>query len=836
MSIDQFTSHLPMSLLSHIVEVLGLKPLEAVWDGASNTSSIINAIIEVVKNNQYLLSGLPMNQTNLSIAELEAVILKWLEMEVNFTLPVSFSLSEALLTYSVSLNATDLAFLEQVLKPLTNQSSGSVAEFLLRALLLLKEVVDSSEGDVSTVLLGYVQHLQDFLVKTFQLEQYMQVLQPGGGLSPTQITNLRPVVMHLLHTLSPESLQALSSKGWPAVVNAVLHQLGAVVPQELQGHYQRLVNDTQALIADLNLCLASGEDCAAGVSQVSQILYQVSETMLAVGGNPSFELNLQFGPLKGNLTLSVTGKLLALLGSWGNESSSHQLTMETVLQVLHFLEEITSVPNISLNALQEVLSSSNLTLYELDKIMQLTMNTSVPIILSNLTAIANIQQCLNSAHHNASLNRFMNTSEIECSVKMIHNAINVLQTFPLPQQTKSDLEAVKLMIEIFVERGGKGVGLDPMELTEGILKMTLQSIKESLKNLNHNGTEDIIKELNILDGILQLGFHEQYPYHTINETLMQNQEYAQMVYAKIAQWYLQKLENATTGSMFSEILFPIFRMTQMQIALNLAQSDFTELVTQQVEGVFSQIQLPLDEQDLRRIGHSVITILHGQLELIKKNLKLQQDFYGSMGIPMNISIPHDIEMQIVTYINLTQSWLRDPSFLSALADLLQWDLNSVNITTVHDDLTHLIKAIMPHLSTEDQVVFTVINKALQALVHAVQVVTHEGPQSANFTEAVLNVAQVILEVIPSGNGSLPSPVVHQILIALDSSLQLILHPQLSYAESNHLSLSLSKSLEHLIRALLPYEAAEVLLPMTHVVTTYFETISQPAGPDQWNIL
>ena len=834
MSVEQFTSHLPMSLLSHIVEILRLKPLEAVWNGANNASSIINAILEVAKNNQYLLSGLPMNQSNPSTAELEALIMKWLEMEVNFTLPISFSLSESLLMFSASLNASDLAFLEQVLKPLANQHSEGIAESVLRALVLLKEVVDVSDGDPSTVVLAYVRQLQEFLVRSFQLEQHVQLLQPGGGLSPAQITNLRPVAMDILQILSPESIQALSPESWTAIVDAVLRSLGALFPHEFQAYYPRLVNDTSALIDDLKVCLASGQDCAAGVSQVSQILYQVSEAMLA-SNDPN--LILTFGPIQGNMTFSVTGKLLALIRPWSNASSPQEPTMKTVAEVLHFLEEITAMSNISLAALQQALSSANLTLYELDKVSQLAMNPSVPIILSNLTAIANIQQCFNAQTHNASLMASRNSSEIECALKIIEKTINFLQAFSFPQRTKSDLEALKLMIEILAEQVGKeNVGLDPVKLTEEMFRISLENIKESLKNLNLSNTEEILNELRILDGILQLGFHDRYPYHTINETWLEKQEYAQKVYAEIAQWYLKKLENATSDSMFAELLFPIFRMTEMQIAINLVQSDFTLLVSQQIEGLLSQVQLPLDGHDLRKIGHSIITILHGQLELIKINLKLQQDYYDSMGIPMNISIPNDIEEQIMTYLNHTQNWISDPSFTSALTGLLQWDINLVNITTVDTDITQLIKAIVPLLSAADQDYVMVIDKAFQALIHAVQVESHEGLQSANFTAAILNAVQVILEVVPTENGPLPSLVIHQIRGALGSSLQLILHPNMSFAQSNHLSLVVLRSVEGLIMSLLPREAAEVLLPMTNVVTTYFETIAQPAGPDQWNIM
>ncbi|XP_063069496.1 uncharacterized protein abca12 [Engraulis encrasicolus] len=827
MSVEQFASHLPMSLLNHMVEVFKLKPLEQLWNGATNASSIIDAILAVAQNNQYLLSGLSMNQSDPSSADLAALIMNWLQSsQFNFTMPISVNLSNLVLTYSAALSTTDLAFLEQVWKPLLNQTTEGIAHSVLRALMLLREVVSASDGDMSEVVLTYVQQLQAFLVRALQLQQHVQLLQPGGGLGPDQITDLKPVVMSLLQTLSPQSVQALSSEGWLAVVDAVLGQLGQMVPHELQAHYQQLVNDTRALLGALNHCQATGQDCAAGVSQVGQILYQVSETMLA---GPSADLVLQFGPIQGNMTLAVAEKLLALFRPWTNASSSPQLTMESIAKVLNFLQTITSKPNITVAGLQEALSASNLTVHEIDQIAQLAMNQSVSTILSNLTAIASIQQCLTDQSH-----KFMNSTEAGCALKMIQTAVWFLQTFPLPQETKSNLMALKVMIQIFTERMGEE-NVDPGKLSAEIIRQTLQNIKESLKNLNYNNTDQIINELNVLDGIVLLGFHNQYPNHTINQTMMGNMDYAQKVYSEIAQWYLTKLENVTSGSMFSDLLFPIFRMTQLQIALNLAQSDFDTLVTQQVEGLISQVQLPLDGHDLRQISHAVIKILHAQLDLIKSNLKLQQDYYDAMGIPMNITIPKDIEEQIMMYVNLTQKWTSDPSFTSALATLLQLDLNALN-GTVDQDILELIKAMIPLLSVEQRAYLTAIEKAYEALIYAVQAASYGDVQSANFTMAIENAVGVILDVVSSETGALPNATIQHMVAALSSSLQLILNPNMSYAQSVHLSLVLSRSMEDVITALLPREAAEILAPMTNVITTYFEAVSQPAGPDAWNIL
>ncbi|KAG1952045.1 ATP-binding cassette sub-family A member 12 isoform X3 [Pimephales promelas] len=57
---------------------------------------------------------------------------------------------------------------------------------------------------------------------------------------------------------------------------------------------------------------------------------------------------------------------------------------------------------------------------------------------------------------------------------------------------------------------------------------------------------------------------------------------------------------------------------------------------------------------------------------------------------------------------------------------------------------------------------------------------------------------------------------------------------MNYNQSTSLTQETVQMLEGAIHALLPEEAAEVLVPITSSILTYLKTISQPSGPDKWN--
>ncbi len=78
--------------------------------------------------------------------------------------------------------------------------------------------------------------------------------------------------------------------------------------------------------------------------------------------------------------------------------------------------------------------------------------------------------------------------------------------------------------------------------------------------------------------------------------------------------------------------------------------------------------------------------------------------------------------------------------------------------------------------------------------------------------------------------------VNNVLGAFNGSLQLILNPNINYAQANTLTQETIQMVEGVIHTLLPAEAAEVLVPIKNSILSYLNNISQPAGFDLWNEL
>ncbi|XP_030643482.1 ATP-binding cassette sub-family A member 12 [Chanos chanos] len=655
-----------------------------------------------------------------------------------------------------------------------------------------------------------------------------------GGSQNNLISGTHPLLANVLQLLSPGSIQMLSQQGELAVLDVILEHLGAFLPTEYQHLYKNLANHTRGLIEDLTICSATGQDCLSEVQSVFLTMGYIDE-VLAVGTAP----NVPLLPIQGNMTLSVTGHILHLILPL-NMSSLPGSSAMTVTQVLNFLQQVYATPNVSIVSIQQALQASNLGVHQFNQVVELVKASSLPTVLTDLMSVVNVQRCL--SQQNQTMTSSMNSRETECALHLLKNTISFLQATPVPPAVKEALSTIHPMLmtlsgQFLDNRNASASGNNSLILTDEVLKVALYHIRENLQllNLSSEALASLTNELNVLEGLLKIAIQEQYPYSTINSTLMKQQLYAQKVYAQITLWYLGKLENVTSASMFSEIFVPLLSMTEMQVALNLAQTDFSALLTSQIENLMTHVQPPLDGADMRMIGQAVVTILHGQLDLIKQSLEIEQQYYESVGFPMNISIPAEIETQIMTYLNLTREWLTDSRLTFAISEILRWDINAMNITTPMTDLALLIQALTPLLSVEQQNYLGVIEHVSQALNHALEIASHtSGTQNPNFAAAVLDTVKVVLQGIVNETGLLPDSVVHDVIAVVNGSLQLILYPEMSYADARHYTLDIVQRIQDLIRSLVPRVAAEILLPMTEFVSNYLEGISQTGGPDKWN--
>ncbi|XP_041699367.1 uncharacterized protein LOC121536152 [Coregonus clupeaformis] len=848
-SLEQFSTNpeLPLSLLGEMLEALGLKPLEALWtqgggSQAPNASSVMAIALKVAKNTQHLITGHPVDNANMTdLAGLEALLMQWLSVaQGNLTLPLSLSMGDALITYSGSFNATSLAFLRHLLHPLTNQSSAGIADNILRAMEQLKTVLDAPNGDSTPILLGYVIQLQEFLVSTIQLHRYEQLLLPDGNLTTAQVTDLHLAVVDLFQLLS---FQQLSQAGDQPALQALLQRLTALLPPQLQQQYLGMVSHFQAVMESLVSCTAAGQDCTAAVPQVFQILTGAVEALLAASGDYVFSGGQAKPSMPSQESMKVTVNLLTLLFAWhdtdmsNNMSATPESVLKTVAHTDLFLQQITSTPNISISSLQQAMLQSNFTLGELEKMAALAGATNAPALLASIMGVINMQQCLEPQPNNP-------ISLAQCALELSERVTGFILALPIPPGSQSNCTALISLLPILVNHSvsiglAAGSGPTPLVPTSEAITATIASIRENLQHLNLESVELISNELHVLEGLIKLSASGQSSAYSLNSTdpLMKDPVYAQKVYLEIAQWYLRKLENVTRTSTFSELLDPFFHMAEMQLALQLSQTEFTIFVSKEVEYLMRSIQYPINGTDVSETGQSVIRIVKGNLDLFKLNIAHQEVLQNSFGNLnwLNHSLLSEVETQIREYFNLTQDWLREPSVTQVLTNMLQWNISGgmMNVTSPGMDLQQLLRTLGPFLTPEQQAYLTAIQHNSQALNQVLLVASQEGGMGSDqFIQSIMDAASSVLSGFTMGLA--PQNVTAEIQGILQGTLQLAFRPNMSYAQSLNITMEIVRRAEGVVRLLVPQEAVGYLLPGFRFISTYLETVSRPGGPDKWN--
>ncbi|XP_043104736.1 uncharacterized protein abca12 isoform X2 [Puntigrus tetrazona] len=729
-----------------------------------------------------------------------------------------------------------VALLQNSYMPLLQQviTSGLSGQFLgsdMSLQDLLMDLINTADKEIQ--LLSNIQSTQEFntqlsltllndIMAAFGLGQLENLLSGGS-----QTTSMHPVIMNILQVLNNSSIQMLNVEDSFAVLQAILSQLGAILPPEQQYQLEAGLNRTHTLIQDLEICSALGQDCVAEVQNVFD----------ALGAMLAFDINatITMTPLQGNMTLPVVLDVLALLLPW-NMSRPAVASVEIFSKIQYLLEQAyasSPVFNIS-----QVLQSSNLTIFELEQVNSVIHSNWSASVQQTLNMAMLLPQCMNTQTAQ-SLQKPSANGQAECVLQLIQTASGLLGVIPVAENAQMTLNNWLNIVSVEYQKVNNmsSSGSDSFALMEEVLITTLSAIRQNLNSFGVGNNTDITNELNILENLLKKVIREHYPYHTFNSTLMVQGQYAQKVYGEITLWYLNKLGNATSGSMFAEILHQLKRMTEMQVALISAEADMMTLTMNHIQNL-TYLRLPLEGEDLVQVANTIMTMLQDELALIKGNLEIQQVFYDSQDSPMNISIPAEIEAQIRTYLSLTKKWITNPQVMMALARIFKWETSSVNITTPAKDLEQLLQALTPLLHPKDRETLVVVDQFSQAVNYALQVAsTDGGVQSENFSEAIISAMRVVLKNFSNETGALHQDVVNNILDAFNSFLQLILNPNMNpNVQASTLTQEIIQMVEGVIHTLLPAEAAEVLVPIKNTILSYLNNISQPAGFDHWNEL
>ncbi|XP_036428567.1 uncharacterized protein LOC118809395 [Colossoma macropomum] len=562
--------------------------------------------------------------------------------------------------------------------------------------------------------------------------------------SSSQNTSLNTVVMNIIQLFRPESIQMLYSEGKFAVLEAILRVLGEVLPAEQQIQFKQFLNRTHALFGDLAVCSATGQDCLAEVPKVFETLSFLSE-VIAVGTS----INVTITPIKGNMTLSVTGHILNFILPWNT-------SMDTVTKVIKLLEVLSASPNINIIDIQHALQTLNLTISDLEKIVQLSTSSSISLLLNKLMDTINSLQCLNLLTQNVTSIRPPGSSEAECTLKLFERALEFLQVMPFPEGSQAIISASFNAIydQVMKLKNMFSLGSGPVIMSENIVRAVLANIRQNLLHLNVGNGTLITNDLNLLEELLNATLHERYPYFMINSTFLSQHLSAQKVYGEIALWYLHKLENATSESMFKEYLYQFIHLTEVQVKISAAQSNFSTLVSNQIQYLIDHVHPPLDGADLKMISNAVITILQGQLQLIKMNLEFQQTFFDFMGMQSNKTLPSDIEAQLMNYFNLTLGWIKNPQLTVIIAKIYGWSSGSGQVLgnklpqKLLFSLISVVDKLLFNVNYTDQfnsqLLLTILSDILEAFgLGQLEILWSDNSQNTNLSAVVVNILQLL---------------------------------------------------------------------------------------------
>nr|XP_057937662.1 glucosylceramide transporter ABCA12 [Doryrhamphus excisus] len=811
-------SDVMVPLISNLLESTGLSPLLPFLfsNNAVKVSDIIDAAVKLGRSNQDIFN---FNETDPTMPELERLIMKFLSLESNLTMSLSYILGNTLLTYNSYFDPYVVAYIRESLKPFTSQTSSGVVETILTALELLKEAVDSPNDDPATVILSYIRQLQEFGVSLFQLRRIQNTVSPDGQLSTAQITDLSQVSTDFLNLLTPESLHNLTQIGPDAAQELVIQKFLAFLPPEFQEEAALFFQDFKSLQYHLSLC-AERQNCSAGISEVFTFLDQISNLMLSANGNVTVNMALTNKFLEGGEYEDIAFAFFSLFLSPRDTSY-----VGVFKQILNFIRVVIKTPNITVSHIQNALRQSNVTLEELNYITHLTGSANINELLINIMGIADVPKCF-EVQHNTSVTA-------QCIKGLIDKVSNFLKTIPALQDHTDIIGLIPLIVnetttDVIQAHFSSNAHMDVIH----VLNNTLNNIKINLQ-LNNLNTPEIMNEIRVIEGLLKVVANPEPVNHILNAMSVPYSEEVTRIYLQVMQWYLQRLENVTSSSFVSDLLYPLFRLTQLQVTLQLAQTNLTIFINNQtVHFVY-----PTDGAEVRKIGQATVAILQQIVKYTIVTIQLQNEnaeIFGSVPL-FNTTELHRLEQQIHIYLDVIQIWMKEPNVTEFFTGMLQWGNSTLNVSTPLKDLHFLLQTLVNYLSEDQLAYLTIITNITKSLNKAIMVLEQPGDiQFDHLYTAIMEAVQTLMKIITQTTDPLPHSVQQDIKGIVHDTLAISVQTDLSYATSLNLTLQIMKRAENIVKHLVPDEFAVYLLSGLKVGTTYFETIASTSGPDNWN--
>lgn len=808
--------------ISSLLQSTGLTPLmPLIFSHQSlNASAVIDAALKIGRLNQHIFT---FNESDPTMPELECLIVKFLSMEDNLTISLSHIMGHSLLTYLKYITPDDVARVRKSLEPYTNQTSSGMVEAILKAMELLKTVTDSPNGDPTHIILAYIQQLQEFVISLLRLKRTDRTSLPNGQLSLAQVTELHQIFKEFLSLLTPASLQNLIHAGPDAAQNTVIQKFVPLLPAHVQAEAVRFLQQFKTLQDKVGEC-AAGHNCLAGVSDIFTFLDKIVDMMLSANGSVSLTFTTPNTLMRMQQYEEVACLFFPLL-----LSSNDAAYVRTFRQTLHFIRLVMATQNITVSDVQNALKQSNLTIDDLNQIATLAGAANINDLIVNIMQIINARQCFEPQ------NNTMVTAQ--CVQRLANGVIGFLMHLPALRNDTAILSTIPLIVNNTIsEIVQSNFSSNPTMVLVQALNVTLANVKLSLQ-LNNLNSPEIMNEIRVLEGLIQLATLPLPINTSFNATLlMTNPTYAQKVYLQIIDWYLKRIVAIANSSSVADLLQPFFSLTQMQVTLQLASTNFTMFVSNQVEHLINNLRFPVDGAGLHKVGLTSVAIFRRLFDLIILNLELQSNTSGTSPF----LLPHNLKaakLQVRLYLDLIEKWMKEPNVPSLLTSMLQWGNSSIDASTPIRDLHHLLQTLRGFLNNDQLSYLSIISNVTQSLSKAVMIAEQPGGlQSDQFLATILEAARTALQILNRTVTPLSLSVQHNILEIVHNSLRLILQPDMNFGSSRNISLVILKRTESVVRELFPGMAGSYMLSGLKVVVTYFQTISSFSGPDNWNRL
>lgn len=790
----------------------GLGPIGALIFSETpvNFSTVLDTATKLGRQRQHLIN---FNETDPTLPELERLIMRFLSMEGNLSLAIPHIMGYSLLTYSNYFDPESVANFSSLIRPFTNKTSNGVIEAILSAMELLKNVIDSPNGDPTEIIKSYVTQLQELIMSMYRLRQINQVSLPSGQLSAEQVTDLHLLSKQFFSLLTPEFLQNLTQAGPEKAQNVTIQKFIALLPSEVQEDAARFFQYFRALQREMAQ-IPAGFDISAKFSEIFTFIDQIMEMMLSANGTVIMTVATPNSLVQAQEYEELSTTVFSLLLARKDAAA-----VKTSRQILHLIRLLMNTQNISVSDVENALRQSNLTLEELNDFAALAGVANIAELLANTMSVVNLYQCFEPQHNE--------TVPAECVKTLVFRLYQFLLAIPDLQGQATILSLTQQIINTTFTQVLQTTNYSsyPSIQVSETLNSSLQQIKLVLQE-NDLDTPEIMKEIKVLERVVQLMASTD-PLMYLNNVTMQNPTQAQMAYLQIVQWYLNKLENITSNSTLSDLVPQLMYMTQMQVALQLSQTNFSLFVQNQIEHLIRSLSYPIEEEGIRKIGQTAIKILESLMDNIIMNINT----VGSEHM-LNTTHLNAVESQIRHYLDLLQNWMEHPNVTLLLSNMLQWGNPPYDAISPLTDTEHLLQT-MRHFFTDQELVYvSAISSIVQSVKKALVVVQETGHfQSDYFLANIMEAIQTLQTLIP-----MPPPVLQNIMEIVHGSLRFIFQRNMTFSSSLNTTLIILSRTESLIYQTIPQEVAPYLISVVRLVATYFETIAVSGGPETLNQL